>query len=385
MITDNLLDQVQRAIEDETRDVHQSIRSEVNAVIGSIFVIKQLLRQENPAVAKHIDDIEKKVENILHASKKWEDALTIPQNFDIEQSLRSITEYFNEKFSSDITITFDDSKGKLTTVYGIERKISKAIVNIIQNAVQAISGQGTISIELRTVNDEPGNKCVEINISDTGWGIPACKRDFVFELGTSYWPDGKGGGFGLWFARNIIRSANGDIRIKNSEVGKGTTFAIVLPVVEPKLKDETIDSLDKQPQFDVFLAHNSGDKPHVEAIAEKLKQQDLKPWIDKEQIPPGRWFQDVIQQAISDVKSAAIFLGPSGLGKWQIVELRAFISRCVEANIPVIPVLLPGVDEIPEDLLFLKELNWVSFKSIDDFEALDNLVWGITGEQPKRP
>jgi hypothetical protein len=137
-----------------------------------------------------------------------------------------------------------------------------------------------------------------------------------------------------------------------------------------------------QPQFDVFLAHNSQDKPQVRAIATKLKDRGLKYWIDEEQIPPGRWFQDVIQQAIPNVKSAAICIGTGGLGKWQAVELRSFISQCVNSDIPVIPVLLPGVKEIPEHLFFLKELNWVNFANgIEDIKALDNLEWGITGER----
>ncbi|MCI0696277.1 toll/interleukin-1 receptor domain-containing protein [candidate division KSB1 bacterium] len=130
--------------------------------------------------------------------------------------------------------------------------------------------------------------------------------------------------------------------------------------------------------FDVFLAHNNQDKPQVEAVAEKLKQRGLYPWLDKEQILPGEWFQEVIQQAIPKVKSAAIFIGPKGLGKWQVLELRSFISRCVEAGIPVIPVLLPGVEDIPQELIFLKQLHWVRFaEDIDDPEALDELESGI--------
>ena len=141
--------------------------------------------------------------------------------------------------------------------------------------------------------------------------------------------------------------------------------------------------LDGTDEFDVFLAHNSQDKPQVEAISKELKRRGLKPWLDKEQIPPGRWFQDVIQQAISMVKSAAIFIGPTGLGKWQVLELRTFISQCVEAGMPVIPVLLPGVSSIPENLLFLKELNPVRFPcGIDDTEALDLLEWGIKSKRP---
>ncbi|MDJ0619514.1 MAG: GUN4 domain-containing protein [Calothrix sp. MO_192.B10] len=146
--------------------------------------------------------------------------------------------------------------------------------------------------------------------------------------------------------------------------------------------------------FDVFLAHNSQDKPQVKAIANKLKQRGLKPWLDEEQIPPGRSFQDEIQQAIPNVKSAAIFIGLGGLGQWQVMELRSLTSRCVTDGIPVIPILLPGVGKIPDNLLFLQEFNWVSFaRGIDDIEALDKLQWGIIGQkqvqmgdlQPKAP
>ena len=58
--------------------------------------------------------------------------------------------------------------------------------------------------------------------------------------------------------------------------------------------------------FDVFLAHNSADKPFVREINTKLKQRGLKTWIDEEQIAPGRSFQQEIQQAIPRVKTAAI-------------------------------------------------------------------------------
>jgi hypothetical protein len=137
-------------------------------------------------------------------------------------------------------------------------------------------------------------------------------------------------------------------------------------------------------QFDVFLAHNIQDKPQVRAIALALKQRNIKSWIDEEQIAPGRSFQDEIQQAIPLVKSAAIFIGSQGLGRWQSWELKAFIAECVERKIPVIPVLLPGVNNLPEDLVFLKQLRWVAFSNeVDDEAAINLLAWGITGETPQ--
>ena len=137
-------------------------------------------------------------------------------------------------------------------------------------------------------------------------------------------------------------------------------------------------------QFDVFLAHNSLDKPEVQVIAAALRRRNLEPWIDDEQIRPGRPFQDEIQQAIPLVKSAAIFFGVRGLGRWQNWELRSLINQCVKRNIPVIPVLLPGVDKLPENLLFLEEFRWVCFsESISDERTLSLLEWGITGIKPK--
>jgi tetratricopeptide (TPR) repeat protein len=139
----------------------------------------------------------------------------------------------------------------------------------------------------------------------------------------------------------------------------------------------------KRFEFDVFLAHNSVDKPHVRAIAAKLRERGLKPWLDEEQIPPGKSFQEEIQKAIPQIKAAAIIIGTTGLGKWQIQELRSLMSQFVNRKTPVIPVLLPGVNKIPGDLLFLQELNWVSFKNIDDAAAFHKLEWGITQVKPE--
>ena len=69
----------------------------------------------------------------------------------------------------------------------------------------------------------------------------------------------------------------------------------------------------RQFQFDVFLAHNSADKPQVRVIANKLRERGLKPWLDEEQIPPGELFQESIQKAITQIRATAIVIGSKGL------------------------------------------------------------------------
>ncbi|MGB3496403.1 MAG: SUMF1/EgtB/PvdO family nonheme iron enzyme [Elainellaceae cyanobacterium] len=135
-------------------------------------------------------------------------------------------------------------------------------------------------------------------------------------------------------------------------------------------------------QFDVFLAHSSKDKPLIRHVYRQLKARGIKPWLDEEEIAPGTSFQDEIQQAICQVKTAAIFLGQEGLGQWQVLELRTLITQCVERNISIIPVLLPGVDYIPKPLIFLREFQAVSFREKLSEEGICQLERGITKSKP---
>lgn len=137
-------------------------------------------------------------------------------------------------------------------------------------------------------------------------------------------------------------------------------------------------------EFDVFLAYNSKDKPMIREIYKALVNRGIKAWLDEEEIAPGSSFQDEIQQAISLVKTAAVCIGPDSLGRWQTLELKTFITQCVERGIKVIPVLLPGVEEVPNEFLFLREFHvvWLRDKAADEF-GLFQLEWGITGQKPR--
>lgn len=113
--------------------------------------------------------------------------------------------------------------------------------------------------------------------------------------------------------------------------------------------------------FDVFLAHNSKDKPHIRQIYQKLKERGIKPWLDEEEIAPGDLFLDRIQEAIVQSKTAAVCIGPEGLGQWQAMEAQTFISLCIQQSIKLIPVLLPSVETIPDKPLFLTQFHFVQW------------------------
>jgi serine/threonine protein kinase len=136
-------------------------------------------------------------------------------------------------------------------------------------------------------------------------------------------------------------------------------------------------------EFDAFLAHNNKDKAAVQVVADRLKERGLYPWLDVEQIPPGRPFLDEIQNGLAKARTMLIFIGPAGVGRWEVVEMRTSINQCIEKGGAVIPVLLPGVAGLPKDLLFLAQFHFVRFQdSPDEPDVLDALEWGITGKKP---
>jgi hypothetical protein len=98
--------------------------------------------------------------------------------------------------------------------------------------------------------------------------------------------------------------------------------------------------------FDVFLSHNSKDKPAVETLARRLEDEaKLKPWLDKWNLVPGDPWQEAIEEALDQSCTCAVFLGPKGFGGWHHEEMRSALNQRVsqrERKFRVVPVLLPG-------------------------------------------
>lgn len=138
--------------------------------------------------------------------------------------------------------------------------------------------------------------------------------------------------------------------------------------------------------FDVFISYNSKDKIAVRHIVQKFNEKRLRYWFDDEEIRPGSEVIQALQEAMEHAKSAAIFIGTYGPGPWQNEEVQSFLRDKVDKKIHVIPVLLPSVLEIPKELKLLRNLKWINFRHADDEEALNKLIWGITGKKsPRKP
>ena len=105
-------------------------------------------------------------------------------------------------------------------------RLVDTLEDLIRNGVEATEGSGSVTVVGRTLIAD-GRNWVSIEIKDTGHGIPSKDLHKIFDLFFSTKPGGMG--LGLWGAKVLVESLGGRIDV-SSEVGKGTTFTILLPV-----------------------------------------------------------------------------------------------------------------------------------------------------------
>ena len=145
-----------------------------------------------------------------------------------------------------------------------------------------------------------------------------------------------------------------------------------------------IKAKEAEGKFDVFLSHNSKDKAAVEKIAKQLLKVGIRPWLDKWNLSPGDTVSDALEKAIKTIPCAALCFGPADIGKWHIMEIRAYVEKWASGTARMIPVILPKVEETPELPLFVRQTLWVDMRDWenDESDGFYRLVCGILGRAP---
>ena len=196
----------------------------------------EYLAQEVPRAIDQTLDGVKRVANIVGAMKAFshpgsQEKVAIDLNRAVETT---VTISRNEwKYVADVETNLDPN---LPLVPCLAGEINQVLLNLLVNAAHAIAdvarsngdNQGKITISTRNCEDEG---CVEIAIADTGTGIPEHVRDSVFDPFFTTKEVGKGTGQGLMLAHAVIVKKHGGAIWFNTEVGKGTTFFVRLPLL----------------------------------------------------------------------------------------------------------------------------------------------------------
>jgi signal transduction histidine kinase len=210
--------------------------------VGALRDVKVLLRdQELEAAIEEIQDLTR--DSIAGLGELTEMAQSLK---DFSRLDRAPIASFDVNAGLDKTLLIAKNivkhKAAVTKFYGeipeIEcspSQVNQVFLNIITNAAQAIENQGEIVIETKLYDPDH----VAIRISDTGCGIPEENLSKIRDPFFTTKEVGTGTGLGLSIVDEIIRSHHGELQIE-SEVGKGSTFTVILPIKRPGAREQTI-------------------------------------------------------------------------------------------------------------------------------------------------
>jgi two-component system NtrC family sensor kinase len=117
-------------------------------------------------------------------------------------------------------------------------QIQQVFMNLIMNAAEAMDGEGRLTLATRL---DPGGEYVEVEFTDTGHGISEADMEKVFVPFFTTKDAGHGVGLGLAISYGIVREHKGVISV-DSEVGRGTTFVVRLPVNAEAEEEEGVEN-----------------------------------------------------------------------------------------------------------------------------------------------
>jgi two-component system, sporulation sensor kinase D len=193
--------------------------------ISSLMAWTELMKEkfnaeDDPLIAEMENDI-KRLEIVADRFSKIGSKPKLEEH-KVYDVVKDFVDYFRVRVSKNISF---EMVGNPHLVAGLNVPLFDWVLeNLLKNAVNAIEGKGSIHVEIS------GNKIkkqVFIDVTDTGKGIPRSKFDTVFQPG--YTTRKRGWGLGLSLTKRMIENYHdGQIFVRDSEVGKGTTFRIVL-------------------------------------------------------------------------------------------------------------------------------------------------------------
>src|SRR5579859_578221 len=180
------------------------------------------VRQRLDAMRLGVDRVEDLVVKLRTFSRLDEAEVKM---IEIEASIESVLTLLQHKLTDRLTVVRRYGDVKWVSCY--PGPLNQVIMNVVANAIDAIEGEGTITISTDRVD-----AMLAIAISDTGGGIPPAIRDRVFEPFFTTKPFGAGTGLGLSISYGIVQRHGGLLEIR-SEEGRGTEVVIKIPI-EPE-------------------------------------------------------------------------------------------------------------------------------------------------------
>jgi len=208
------------------------VAHEINNPLGGVLIYTHLLLEDADRDSGQYENLKKIVKEttrckdivkgLLEFSRPKEPEM-VPT--DIHDALNRALAIF-EPQSLFQNIKIEKEFSEVPRIVADSSQLQQVFTNIIANAAEAMAGNGVLTI--RTSLDEQSDR-IKVEFTDTGHGIKAEDMTRLFEPFFSTKAVGKGTGLGLAISYGIIQKHRGSIEVR-SEIGKGSTFTVILPV-----------------------------------------------------------------------------------------------------------------------------------------------------------
>jgi len=178
-------------------------------------------------IEEHVERARKVVHNMLGYARRMEPRL---EDVDVNRTINQTVDILeNYARNNNIDIQTDLSPN-LPIIAGDPAQLQQVILNLVNNAIDAIGREGTISVKSRADTSQ-----IRIVVADDGPGIPEAMQKKVFDPFFTTKSTGKGTGLGLWISYSIVEKMGGSLALQSRE-NQGAAFTITLPIVQPASK-----------------------------------------------------------------------------------------------------------------------------------------------------
>jgi PAS domain S-box-containing protein len=213
-----------------TRGVAHEVKNPINAIVLHLQLLRNKMQQLDPDTSRHVDIIDNEIHRLDRVVQILVD-FTRPRDLHLEDTdLRLVLDEVSLLAAPDaeqhgVNVVRHLPDQPIPVKVDIDF-IKQAILNVVLNGVQAMANGGTLAIDAYRDDDT-----AVIEIRDQGAGIPPEVQEKIFEL---YFTTKKAGsGIGLAQTYQIMQWHYGSVDFESAE-GKGTTFRLRLPLVEPR-------------------------------------------------------------------------------------------------------------------------------------------------------
>lgn len=201
------------------KETAHQLGTPVSSLEGWIEILR-----ETPGNEKYVPELEKDVMRLRLVSDRFGKIGSTPQleNLNVVKQVEEVMEYVRKRAPGKVIFKLNNHLSEDIMVPLSGPLFDWVIENLLKNALDAMEAKGWITIDLKE-----NKKDIIIDVTDTGKGISAKNVANVFKPG--FTTKKRGWGLGLSLSKRIIEQYHkGSIEVKHSEIGKGTTFRIIL-------------------------------------------------------------------------------------------------------------------------------------------------------------